>query len=77
MVVHELGEVVVALVGIAAAAVGIAATDRDVVVAGDALDVVVEEQRPDRVALGPEAAEVTEAEDPLAPPSPRVGEHRP
>ena len=53
---------VVALVGVAAAAVLVAAADRDVVVAGDRHRTPCStQQRPDRVALGAEAAEVAEA----------------
>ncbi len=61
VVVHELREVVVALVGVAAAAVLVAAADRDVVVARDRHGAHLRQQRPDRVALRAEAAEVPEA----------------
>jgi hypothetical protein len=76
VLVDELGELVVAIGGVAAAAVGVAAADRDVVVAGDRLDPVLAQQRPDRVAVGAEAAEVAEVEDSLTAPRTRVGKHR-
>jgi hypothetical protein len=66
VVVHELGEVVVALVGVAAAAVGVAAPDGHVVVARDALDATLGEQRPHRVALRSKAPQVPQAEEALA-----------
>jgi len=74
VLVDELGELVVAIGGVAAAAVGVAAADRDVVVAGDRLDPVLAQQRPDRVAVGAEAAEVAEVaevEDSLTAPRAR------
>jgi hypothetical protein len=71
-VVHELRELVVAGVGVAAAAVGVAPADGHVVVAGDDRDVVVEQQRPDGVGLRAIAAEVTEAVELLGPSSVRV-----
>ena len=76
VVVEQLRIAVVARVDVAAPAVGVAATDRHVVVARDALDVVLAQERPDRVALCAEPAEVAEAEDALAPAPARVEQER-
>jgi len=75
-VVHDLGEVVVARVGVAAAAVLVPAPDGHVVVAGDALHAGIDQQRPDGIALRPEAAEIAEAEELLAAPGAGVGQGR-
>ncbi len=74
VVVDQLGELIVAGVAVAAPAVGVAPTDGNVVVAGDALDPALGEQRPQGVGLGPEAAQVAQAEDALAAPGPGVGQ---
>ena len=63
VVIHQLGELVVPGGRVPAPAVGVAPADRDVVVAGDAPDAGVGQERPDAVAIGAEAAEVAEAEE--------------
>ncbi len=61
---------VVARVGVAAAAVGVAAADGHVVVAGDRLDAV--QEGPDGVAVGAEAAEVAQAVEALGAAGPGI-----
>jgi hypothetical protein len=76
VVVHDLGELVVSRVGVATAAVLVAPADGDVVVAGDALHAVPQQQGPDCVAVGAEPSEVAEAEDPVAATRDSILEHR-
>jgi hypothetical protein len=77
VVVHELREVVVARVGVTATTVLVTASDGHVVVAGDAFDLVLDQQRPHCVALGAEPAEVAETDEPRAPALAGVVEHGP
>jgi len=77
VVIDQLGGLVVAGVAVTAAAVGVAAGDRDVIVAGDALDPRVAQPRPQLVDLRAETAEVTQAEQPLAAAGAGIGDERP
>jgi len=67
VVVHRLGEAVVTFGGVSAAAVTVTATDCHVVVARDAFNIVLEQQRPDSVAFRAEAPEVAQAQQPITP----------
>ncbi len=73
-VVDQLGELVVARVAVAATAVVVAPADGHVVVAGDALHAVVDQQRPHCVGLGSETAQIAQAEQALTASAPGVVE---
>ncbi len=76
MVVDQLRERIVTGVAVAAAAVGVGAGDRDVVVSGDAYDVVVGENRPQRIYFGTEPPEVTQAVQPFGTLRAGIGDER-
>jgi hypothetical protein len=76
VVVGDLGEGVVGVVGVAAAAVGLSGADRDLVVAGKALDAVLPQQRVDGLGLGAVGPEVAEAHESVGPAGAGVVEER-